>query len=180
MNFRAIQCVTFVLVFILADGLATVVMAREKEIPPWMENAVSDLGARGVYLIPKGAKRKVIGSQVIVEPPNEYVARRLYEMEGYLQKRLGEMEKSQEDLKTKMEEMIEELKGLTADMEGVKEDEKTWKVLTGDVHQLKKTMTDNAFEKPAVQGKLKEIKEGLKQLRETIDYGNVGQVPVEH
>ncbi len=77
--------------------------AGKKDIPPWMENI--DASGRNTYLVPKGAKRQVIGSQVLVEPPNEYVARRFYEMEAYLERRLKKIEKDQENLRSEIEDL---------------------------------------------------------------------------
>jgi len=117
---------------------AVVVFAvKDKEIPPWME----DVKVRGksTYLVPKGAKREIIGSQVVIEVPNEYVARRLYEMEGYLEKRLGEISEKQEHFSKEFEELkkavekfegfneaveeLEELKGVVEELKQAKEPE---------------------------------------------------------
>ncbi len=59
---------------------AQVVWDNEEEIPPWMEKV--DRGGGTTYLIPKGAKIKEVTSGFVkVEPPAEYVARQVYEME---------------------------------------------------------------------------------------------------
>ena len=71
-----------------------------------------DESGRSSYLVPVGAKRKIIGSQVIVEAPTEYVARRLYEMEEYLESRFQKIEQDQKDLSEELKELrniIEEL-----------------------------------------------------------------------
>ena len=70
---------------------------------------------RSTYLVPKGAKREFIGSQVIVEPPNEYVARRLYEMEQDLEERFAQIEKKQEELKSALEEVKKTLNKVKKD-----------------------------------------------------------------
>jgi prefoldin subunit 5 len=90
---------------------AVIVFAADnKNIPPWMENI--DNGGRSTYLIPKGAKRKVFGSQVIVETPNEYVARRLYEMEEYLNGQFAQIDEAQQELRKELEDLQKEVKRL--------------------------------------------------------------------
>ena len=79
------------------------VLQKAREISPWMEDI--DESGRSSYLIPKGAKRKVVGSQVIIEPPSEYVARRLYEIEEYLQRRFKTIEGRQEKFRKELEEL---------------------------------------------------------------------------
>ena len=66
------------------------VTAADKETPPWMEDVIA--GDRKIYLIPKGAKKKVFGSQVTVEPTEEYVARRIYEFEQLMEERFKTMD----------------------------------------------------------------------------------------
>ena len=58
---------------------------KEDELPPWMEDV--KVKGRSTYLVPKGAKRELIGAHMVVEPPSEYVARRIYEIEQYLEER---------------------------------------------------------------------------------------------
>jgi len=85
----------------------------DEEIPPWMENVVINGKQKSTYLVPKGAKRKIIGSQVIVENPNEYTARRVYELEEFVKIRLQEIEKENEQFKEDIDhlkKMIDELK----------------------------------------------------------------------
>lgn len=72
---------------------------------------------RSTYLIPKGAKREIIGSQVIVESPNEYVARRIYEIELYLEEQFTKIEEKQEELK-------KELEGLKKALNEIKKEQK--------------------------------------------------------
>lgn len=64
---------------------------------------------RSTYLVPKGAKREIIGSQVIVEPPNEYVARRLFEIEQDIQNRFEQILKEQEKIRTELETLKKEM-----------------------------------------------------------------------
>ena len=80
---------------------------KKKEIPPWMEDVINN--GRSTYLVPKGAKREIIGSHVIVEPPSEYVARRIYEIELYLAEKFAEIEKNQDEIKVKLQELKDAL-----------------------------------------------------------------------
>lgn len=96
---KKLKVFVFLIVFMFCS--VVVFAVKDKDIPPWME-AIEDSG-RGAYLIPKGAKKKVIGSQIIVETPNEYVARRLYEIEGYLQTRFQEIKKNQDKFQKDLE-----------------------------------------------------------------------------
>jgi len=100
---KKIAGILFLAVLICFSAVAFA--AKKQEIPPWMEN-IDDTG-RSNYLVPKGAKREVVGSQVLVEAPNEYTARRLYEMENYLDRRFEKIEDDQADLT----EALKELKG---------------------------------------------------------------------
>jgi len=121
---KQLTITSFVFIFLFSCVMC-VAAKDKKEIPPWMENAVEEFKGRGVYLVPKGAKRKMIGAQVIVEPPNEYVARRLYEMEHYLEKRLGVIEKKQDNLHARLEELrkiIEDVKGIVTKLRNAKRD----------------------------------------------------------
>jgi hypothetical protein len=97
-----------ILVFYCGAVFAT----KDKDIPPWMESVTVD--GRSPYLVPKGATREMIGSQIIVESPNEFVARRLYEMEQYLEKRLSNIEKRQEDLEGEITSVKMRLRKLKA------------------------------------------------------------------
>jgi len=71
--------------------------------PPWMEDV--KIKGRSTYLIPKGAKREMIGSQIIIEPPSEYVARRIYEIELNLEEHFTKIEENQEALRIELEEV---------------------------------------------------------------------------
>ncbi len=103
--------------------------ASKKEVPPWMEDI--DATGRSNYLIPKGAKRKIVGSQVIVEPPSEYVARRFYELEEYLETRFSHIEDNQKYLK-------EELESLRVTIEDIQ----TYPEVMQDVTRLNEIVTD--------------------------------------
>ena len=94
-------CMAFAVIVSAADN---------KDIPPWMESI--DNGGRSTYLVPKGAKRRVFGSQVIVETPNEYVARRLYEMEEYLDGQFAQIDETQQEIRKELEGLQREVKRL--------------------------------------------------------------------
>jgi len=90
---------------------------KDKVTPPWMEDV--KVKGRSTYLVPKGAKRDIIGAQVVVEPPNEYVARRIYEMELYLDKQFASMEETHNKLQKEIDllkEQVDQIKtGLESD-----------------------------------------------------------------
>ena len=76
---------------------------KEEEIPPWMEKV--DRGGGSTYLIPKGAKiKEVTAGFVKIEPPAEYVARQVYEMD----KRQAALEKELEEIKSELAELREQ------------------------------------------------------------------------
>ncbi len=82
---------------------AQVVWDNEKEIPPWMEKV--DRGGGSTYLIPKGAKiKEVTAGFVKIEPPAEYVARQVYEMD----KRQAALEKELKEIKSELAELREQ------------------------------------------------------------------------
>ncbi len=105
---RKIAGIFFLAVLICFSAVAFA--AKKQEIPPWMEN-IDDTG-RSNYLVPKGAKREVVGSQVLVEAPNEYTARRLYEMENYLDRRFEKIEEDQKNLTEALNELKESIEKL--------------------------------------------------------------------
>ena len=79
---------------------AQVVWNNEKEIPPWMEKV--DRGGGSAYVIPKGAKiKEVTAGFVKIEPPSEYVARQVYEMD----KRQDDIEKELNEIKSELAEL---------------------------------------------------------------------------
>lgn len=76
---------------------------KEEEVPPWMEKV--DRGGGSTYLIPKGAKvEEVTSGFVKIEPPAEYVARQIFELE----KRQAGMEKELKEIKNELEEIREQ------------------------------------------------------------------------
>jgi len=76
---------------------------KGKEIPPWMEDI--KIKGRSTYLVPKGATHKIIGAQIVVEPPSEYVARRIYEMEAQMEEHFNKITKDQEEIKKEIQEL---------------------------------------------------------------------------
>ena len=76
--------------------------ANSDRIPKGME--AIKLGGSGEWIIPKGAKVRKVGAQLIVEGTKEYVSRRFEEME----ERFAAVEKNQEML----QEEVETLKGM--------------------------------------------------------------------
>ena len=80
----------------------------QHEVPEGME-AISVGGGGGQLIVPKGAKTRKVGAQIIVEGTKEYMSRMVQEMSI----RLDEMEKKQEELLAEIEtlkKMIEEMK----------------------------------------------------------------------
>ncbi|MCK5014526.1 MAG: hypothetical protein KAS66_11965 [Candidatus Omnitrophica bacterium] len=127
---KKLKIVIFFLIFMCCSVVVFAVKA--KDIPPWMED-IEDSG-RSTYLIPKGAKRKVVGSQVIIETPNEYVARRLYEMEEYLRERFKEIEENQGEFQRELDELKKSIRRIEKDHRFTEDFEK----LKRDVDELNK------------------------------------------
>ena len=67
---------------------------RIQNIPQGMEMIEINGEGGGQLIVPKGAKTRKVGAQIIVEGTKEYMSRRFYEME----ERLAKMEKAQGDL----------------------------------------------------------------------------------
>ena len=109
---RSITLIGLILLILISVGAG--ISANDQnddETPPWMEKV--DGKARGTYLVPKGAKREIVGAQIIVEPPNEYTARRLYEIEKYINERFEKVEGENNALK----EQLTEIKNVVATLE---------------------------------------------------------------
>ena len=102
---KRLKIITFFLIFLTYSAVVFAAQKKDKEIPPWMEDVKAK--GRSTYLVPKGAKREIIGAHVVVEPPNEYVARRIYEMEGYMEERFNKMTEDQESIKKELKELKE-------------------------------------------------------------------------
>jgi len=112
---------SFLMIMIFLFGIAFAAEDKEDEIPPWMESV--DVRGRSTYLVPRGATREIIGSQVIVEPPNVYVARQIYQMEKYLEENLAKIKEEQANLKKELETLkatFNELE-IQKELEGLKE-----------------------------------------------------------
>ena len=76
---------------------------KKEEIPPWMEKVGG--GGGSTYLIPKGAKvEEVTAGFVTIEPPAEYVARQVFQLE----KRQADMEKELAEMRNELKEMREQ------------------------------------------------------------------------
>lgn len=89
--------------FVLAAPKSDKSDKKEEEVPPWMEKV--DRGGGSMYLIPKGSKvEEVTAGFVKVEPPAEYVARQVFE----LQKRQDDLEKQLKDIKSELEKVREQ------------------------------------------------------------------------
>ena len=67
---------------------------KDNDVPEGME--VIQVTGGYKLIVPKGAKIKKIGAQIIVEGTREYMSRRFTDMEN----RLAKLEKAQDDLKT--------------------------------------------------------------------------------
>ncbi|MFA5060045.1 MAG: hypothetical protein WC676_05405 [Candidatus Omnitrophota bacterium] len=68
-------------------------------VPEGMEAV--QIGASAVLIIPKGAKTRKVGAQIIVEGTKEYMARKTFEIE----ERLLEIEKRQSDMAKDIESL---------------------------------------------------------------------------
>ncbi len=99
--------ISFLCVLFLFSAIIFAANDKKKEVPPWMEDI--KIKGRSTYLVPKGAKREIIGSHVVVEPPSEYVARRIYEIELFLDEKFAEIEKNQDEIKLKLQELKDTL-----------------------------------------------------------------------
>lgn len=129
-----------VVFFMFFMGCAVAVFAQKaKDIPPWMED-VEESG-RSTYLVPKGSRRKIVGSQVIVEPPNEYVARRLYEMEEYLRARLDTIEANQEKFQKELEELETSVREIEAES-GIDQDLEELKNVVNELNEFKRKIEE--------------------------------------
>ncbi len=70
---------------------------KNQRIPEGMEEI--QIGGSAKLIVPKGAKTRKVGAQIIVEGTKEYMTRRFSEME----ERLATIEKRQEDLTKEIE-----------------------------------------------------------------------------
>ncbi len=143
---KKLRILSFVLIFMCCAAIVFAVKAQE--IPPWMEDI--EASNRSTYLVPKGSRRKVIGSQIIVEPPNEYVARRLYEIERAFEKRFKVIEENQEKFRTEFEDLKQSITELKNDHR-LDQDLAELKSAIEELSAFKRKMED-AFFKESVEG----------------------------
>ena len=96
----------FILVFMFMVPLISVFAQNSvtQKIPIGMESV--QIGADGHLIVPKGAKTRMVGAQIIVEGTKEYMSRRFFEME----ERFERIEKNQEEIKKEMEALKDALK----------------------------------------------------------------------
>ena len=97
----------FIAIFIFFFS-AIIVFAQSnnsQKIPEGME-VIKIGGGGGQLIVPKGAKTRQVGAQIIVEGTKEYMSRMIYEMG----ERLTKIEKSQEDLKKEVETLKDIIK----------------------------------------------------------------------
>ena len=92
----------FILIFTFLFTGAIVFAQTKRQIPKGME--VIKMGGSAEIIVPKGAKTRKVGAQIIVEGTKEYVARRFEEME----ERFTAIEQNQEVLRNE----IKNLKGM--------------------------------------------------------------------
>jgi len=112
---RTIKIICLICLFSITQYITIVHAKDKKEIPPWMESV--DGGGRSTYLIPKGAKKESVGNQMIVEAPNEYVARRIYEMEQFIEKRFKNLHNKQALLEKDLQAIKETLSQIKGEIE---------------------------------------------------------------
>lgn len=98
-----------------------------KEIPVGMEEM--RLGSGATLIVPKGAKIREVGSQVIVEGTKEYMSRKFYE--------LKETQAKTEKTQTGFQEKLDALNGLIKEMsDRIASDELSRKELQGQLDDL--------------------------------------------
>lgn len=120
------------LTFVSALSFCAVVAALAQnnnapQVPEGME--VIQIGGSGQLIVPKGAKTRKVGAQIIVEGTKEYMSRRFEEME----ERFAKIEEAQDELKKqvkaiqdkKIEEHLAQIENALAElkkqMEGLQE-----------------------------------------------------------
>lgn len=97
----------FLILFLLASGSFVIAQDEPKQevmvnkadlkIPEGME--AIQIGGSAKLIVPKGAKTRKVGAQIIVEGTKEYMARRFAELD----KRITELEKREELLKKEID-----------------------------------------------------------------------------
>ena len=127
-----------------------------KEIPIGMEEV--RLGSGATLIVPKGAKTREIGSQVIVEGTKEYMSRRFYELDIEKEK----SEKVQGGFQTQLDELAARVKTLENRAAYSEEIQKKFqaqlKSLEGQTKELQETL-----EKLSKDSKAQPPKEEKKQ-----------------
>ena len=93
------QKIYLVILALLFWGGIAFAQTEKREIPEGMEEI--QIGGSAKIIVPKGAKTRKVGAQIIVEGTKEYVARRFYELEVQL-----------EEMKQKQIELEAEIKTL--------------------------------------------------------------------
>lgn len=97
-----------VTIFILISSFSVIAFAQSntQKIPPGMEIVEIEGSGSGQLIVPKGAKTRKVGAQIIVEGTKEYMSRRFYEME----EKFALIERNQEELKQEVRELKEIIK----------------------------------------------------------------------
>jgi hypothetical protein len=102
-----LKMVILLLAFLSSAIIVSAQGNNDPIIPEGME-AIPIGGGGGQLIVPKGAKTRQVGAQIIVEGTKEYMSRMVFEMD----QRLTKIEKSQEDLKKEvatLKDVIEKL-----------------------------------------------------------------------
>jgi len=115
LNTIKISGVIFVFMILSVVSFAGNQQDTDEEIPPWMEKV--EMKGKNAYLVPKGTKRKMIGAHIVAESPNEYAARRIFEIEKSLEVRLEAIEKKQEEFQDKLIKELERIKETIKELE---------------------------------------------------------------
>lgn len=109
------KCVIGIFVFVFyLSALALAQGDNKPKIPEGMEAV--QIGGSAQLIVPKGAKTRKVGAQIIVEGTKEYMSRRFEETE----QRFAKIEAFQEELKKEVQTLQEKLKEVS-----VKKEEKT-------------------------------------------------------
>ena len=95
-------------IFLICTHLTMAKKVKDTDIPPWMEKI--KVKGNNNYFLPKGTKRKKVGTQIVTESVNEYAARRIFEIEKSLKERLDKIDKQQKDFQEGVAKELEEIK----------------------------------------------------------------------
>ena len=98
---RKLNIIIFVFTFFFSGSVVFAQSETNQEIPKTKSNQpipegmeAVQIGGSAQLIVPKGAKTRKVGAQIIVEGTKEYMSRRFFEME----KRLAEIEKRQDEM----------------------------------------------------------------------------------